>query len=157
MQVRSLGWEDPLEEGMAIHSSSLALRIPWTGEPGGLRPIRSQRVGNDWSALASMLTRLLSISKWWIRIRFNLFYTRTCLTTHAGVFEINQMLDAFELWCWRRLLRIPCTARGSNQSILKEITLNNCWKDWCRSWSSNTLATWCKKPTHWKRPWFWER
>ena len=104
MQVPSLGWEDPLEEGMAIHSSSLALRIPWTGEPGGLRPIRSQRLGNDWSALASMLTRLLSISKRWIRIRFNLFYTRTCLTTHAGVFEINQMLDAFELWCWRRLL-----------------------------------------------------
>ena len=122
MQVRSLGWEDPLEEGMAIHSSSLALRIPWTGEPGGLRPIRSQRLGNDWSALASMLTRLLSISKWWIRIRFNLFYTCTCLTTHAGVFEINQMLDAFELWCWRRLLWVPWTARRSNQSILKEIS-----------------------------------
>jgi len=31
------------------------------------------------------------------------------------------------------------------------------WKDWCWSWSSNTLATWCKEPTHWKRPWCWER
>ena len=30
-------------------------------------------------------------------------------------------------------------------------------KDWCWSWNSNTLATWCKKPTHWKRPWFWDR
>ena len=37
MQVRSLGWEDPLEEGMAIHSSDLAWRIPWTEEPGGLQ------------------------------------------------------------------------------------------------------------------------
>ena len=36
--VLSLGWEDPLEEGMATHSSILAWRIPWTGEPGGLRP-----------------------------------------------------------------------------------------------------------------------
>ena len=35
--------------------------------------------------------------------------------------------------------------------------LNIHWKDWCRSWSSNTLATWCKEPTHWKRPWCWER
>ena len=38
MQVRSLGGEDPLEEGMATHSSILAWRIPWTGEPGGLQP-----------------------------------------------------------------------------------------------------------------------
>ena len=36
MQVRSLGWEDPLEEEMATHSSILAWRIPWTEEPGGL-------------------------------------------------------------------------------------------------------------------------
>ena len=31
------------------------------------------------------------------------------------------------------------------------------WKDWCWSWSSNTLATWCEELTHWKRPWCWER
>ena len=40
--VRSLGWEDPLEEGMASHSSILARRIPWTEESGGLRSIESQ-------------------------------------------------------------------------------------------------------------------
>ena len=45
--VRSLGQEDPLEKGMAIHSSILAWRIPWTEEPGGLQSIRSQRVGHD--------------------------------------------------------------------------------------------------------------
>ena len=44
-------------------------------------------------------------------------------------------IDAFELWFWRRFLRVPWTARRSNQSILKEI-LNIHWKGWCRSWSS---------------------
>ena len=59
--------------------------------------------------------------------------------------------DAFKLWCWRSLLRVLWTARRSNQSI----TPNIHWEDWC--WSSNTLATWCKEQTHWKRPWCWER
>ena len=55
-------------------------------------------------------------------------------------------IDAFQLWCWRRLLRVPYTARRSNQSFLKEVSpvLNIHWKDWCWSWSSNTLATWWK-------------
>ena len=47
MQVQSLGWEDPLEEGMAIHSSILAWRIPCTEKPGGLQSVGSQRVGHD--------------------------------------------------------------------------------------------------------------
>ena len=66
-----------------------------------------------------------------------------------------QRIHAFELWCWRRLLRVPWMARRSNQSILKEINPEYHCKDW--SWSSSTLATWCKELTHWKRPWFWER
>ena len=45
--VQSLGWEDPLEEGTATHSSILAWRIPWTEEPGGLPSMESQRVGHD--------------------------------------------------------------------------------------------------------------
>ena len=45
--VRSLGWEDPLEEGMATHSSILAWRIPWTKDPGGLQSMGSQRVRHD--------------------------------------------------------------------------------------------------------------
>ena len=44
---RSLDWEDPLEEGMATHSSILAWRIPWTEEPGGLQSMELQRVGYD--------------------------------------------------------------------------------------------------------------
>ena len=66
-------------------------------------------------------------------------------------------IDAFELWCWRRLLRVPWSARRSNQSILKEISLNIHWKKWCWRWNSNTLATWCEELTRWKRPWCWER
>ena len=66
-------------------------------------------------------------------------------------------IDAFELWCWRRLLRAPWTARRSNQSILKEISPEYSMQGWCWSWNSNTLATWCKELTYWKRPWCWER
>ena len=43
----------------------------------------------------------------------------------------------------------------TSQSYRKSV-LNIHWKDWCWSWSSNTLATWCQEPTHWKRPWCWE-
>ena len=46
-QVRSPGWKDPLEEGMAFHSSILAWRIPGTEEPGGLPSVGSHRVGHD--------------------------------------------------------------------------------------------------------------
>ena len=66
-------------------------------------------------------------------------------------------IDAFELWCWRRLLRVPWSARRSNQSTLKEIVLNIHWKDSCWSWNLIILATWCEELTHWKRRWCWER
>ena len=46
-QVQSLGWEDPLEKEMAIHSSTIAWKIPWTEEPGGLQSIGLQRVRHD--------------------------------------------------------------------------------------------------------------
>ena len=65
-------------------------------------------------------------------------------------------IDAFELRCWRRLLRVPWTARRSNHSILRKSVLNIHWKDWGWSWNSNTVATWCEELTHWKRPWCWE-
>ena len=46
-QVQSLVWEDPLEKGMATHSSTVARRIPWTEEPGRLLSMGSQRAGHD--------------------------------------------------------------------------------------------------------------
>ena len=45
--VQSLGWEDPLEKEMAIHSRTVAWKIPWTEEPARLQSMESQRVGND--------------------------------------------------------------------------------------------------------------
>ena len=65
-------------------------------------------------------------------------------------------IAAFELWCWRRLLRVSWTARRSNQSFLKKSVLNIHGKDWCWSWNSNTLATWCDELTHLERDWCWE-
>ena len=47
-RVQSLGWEVPLKKGMAIHSSILAWRIPWTEKPGGLQTVGSQRIGHSW-------------------------------------------------------------------------------------------------------------
>ena len=69
----------------------------------------------------------------------------------------RRRIDGFELRCWRRLLRVRWTARRSNQSTLKEISPKYHWKDWCWSWNSNTLVTWCENLTHLKRPWCWER
>ena len=46
-RVQSLGWDDPLEKGMATHSSILAWKIPWTEEPGGLQSMGSQRVKHN--------------------------------------------------------------------------------------------------------------
>ena len=66
-------------------------------------------------------------------------------------------IDAFELWCWRRLLKVPWTARRSNQSILRKSVLNIHRKDWCWSWNANPLATWMEELTHLKRPCCWER
>ena len=56
--------------------------------------------------------------------------------------------DAFELWCWRGLLKVPWTARRSSLSILGKSVLNIHWKDWCWSWNSNTLATLNEELTH---------
>ena len=59
-------------------------------------------------------------------------------------------IDAFELWYWKRLLRVPWTARRSTQSILKETSPGYSSKDWCWSRISNTLAMWCEELTPWK-------
>ena len=71
----------------------------------------------------------------------------------------HQRIDAFELWCWRRLLRVPWTARRSNQSILKEINPEYSLERLidAEAEAPILLATWCKEPTHWKRSWCGER
>ena len=68
-----------------------------------------------------------------------------------------QRIDAFELWCWRRLLRVPWTARRSNQSILKEISPEYSLHGLILKLKLQYFETWCEELTHWKRPWCWER
>ena len=65
-------------------------------------------------------------------------------------------IDAFELWCLRRLLRVPWTARRRNQSILKEIRPGCSLEGLMLKLNSSTLATSCEELTHWKRLWCWE-
>ena len=64
-------------------------------------------------------------------------------------------IDAFELWCWRRLLRVSWTARRSNQSILKEISPGCSLEELMLKLKLQYLATWCEELTHWKRLWCW--
>ena len=80
---------------------------------------------------------------------------------HVWMWELDHK-DGWVLknWCFwtvvlEKTLESPLDSKEIKPSILKEITLNTHWKDWC--WSSNSLATWCKEPTYWKRPWCWER
>ena len=73
---------------------------------------------------------------------------------HIWMWELNHKaecwrIDVFELWCWRRLLRIPWTARRSNQSILEEISAEYLLEGLMLQYLG-------KEPTHWKRPWCWE-
>ena len=73
---------------------------------------------------------------------------------HAAIYGVSKSrtwlsnwieLNWTERWYWRRLLRVSWTARRSNQSILKEISPEHSLEGLMLSWSSNTLATWCKE------------
>ena len=66
-------------------------------------------------------------------------------------------IGAFELCCWGRLLRVPWTARRSNQSTLKEIYPEYSLEGLVLKLKTSTLANWWEEPTHWKGPWCWER
>ena len=117
-----------LEKEMATHSSILAWRIPWMEEPGGLQSTGSQRVGHDWVTSLSLSDSILKSRDIILPTKFYLvkamvfpvvMYRRESWTTKKAE---HWRVDAFELGCWRRLLRVPWTAGRSNQSILKEIS-----------------------------------
>ena len=88
-------------------------------------------------------------------------------SSHVWMWELDykeswaSKIDAFELWCWKRLLRVPWTARRSNQSILKEISPENSLEGLMLKlklqYLSFSLATGCKELTHLRRPWCWKR
>ena len=87
---------------MANRSNILAWKIPWTEESGGLQSMVSQRVQRDWVTNRHTVV-MYGCESWTIK-------KSEC-----------QRTDAFELCCWKRLLKVPWTTRRSNQSILKEI------------------------------------
>ena len=66
-------------------------------------------------------------------------------------------IDVFELWCRRRLSRVPWTSRRSNQSVLKEISPEYSLEGLMLKLKLWYLATWCEELRHWKIPWCWER
>ena len=68
----------------------------------------------------------------------------------------HQRIDAFQLWCWRRLLRFPWTARRSNQSILKEFGSRISLEGLMLKLKLQYFGHSCKELTHWKRLWCWE-
>ena len=84
-------------------------------------------------------------------------------SSHVWLWELDYKESwVLKNWCFwtvvlEKTLESPWTARRSNQSILRKSVLYNPWKDWCLSWNSNSLATWCKELTYLKRPWCWER
>ena len=69
----------------------------------------------------------------------------------------HQRTDAFKLWCWSRLLRVPWTARRSNQSILKEIILDYSLEGLMLKLKFQYFGHLMRRVDHWKRSWCWER
>ena len=78
--VRSLGWEDPLEKEMAIHSSTLAWKIPWLEEPDRLQSMGSQRVGHDFTFTFTIQTLIINSSN----VATIIMLTRCDRNIHSG-------------------------------------------------------------------------
>ena len=69
----------------------------------------------------------------------------------------HRRIDAFDLWCWRRLLRVPWTARRSNQFILKDLSSGCSLEELMLKLKLQYFEHQCEELTHLKRPWCWER
>ena len=96
-QGQFLGWEDPLEKGMATHSSILAWRIPWTAEPGRLQSIGSQIIRQDWSDWAEHSTEycfIFSAPK--IKL-FSWLHDKSSKVWRWSLFEDDVILKIFQL------------------------------------------------------------
>ena len=114
---------------MEPHSSTLAWKILWMEEPGRRQSMGSHRVGHDWVTSLSLLDIILKNRDITLPTKVHLvkamvfpivmYGCESWTTRKAECWKI----DAFGLWCWRRLLRVPWTARRSNRSILKEVSL----------------------------------
>ena len=116
MWVRSLGWEDPLEEGMATHSSILAGIIPWTEEPGRLQPKKSQGVKHDWPCTCVCWANST------MRVRYPRPCEVSCQLVVAHTFPINKPIysrNRKKFFVWAKLRTIAWETAS-------QITLRNC-------------------------------
>ena len=116
--VRSLGWEDPLEKEMAIHSSILAWRIPWTEEPGGLQSTGSQRVGHYWAT--SLHFNILICPG----ILMENLMTSQKLT--KGLNELANMLITFMVCIWK-IMGLNLTFSGSRENLPLKLIMTILW------------------------------
>ena len=108
MQIRSLGWEDSLEEEMATHSSILAWKIAWTEKPGWLQSMGSQRVGHNWPTHRPWAAILFSRESSWPK-------NQTEVSCVAGVFFTTEppgkyyqiyMLSYLCKWGWKVKVKV---------------------------------------------------
>ena len=115
-RVRSLGWKDPLEEDTATHSSVLALRIPWTVEPGGLPSMGSQRVEHDWSDLAHMPTQDQRCTDSLLLLQKPFVCLTPCSTNH----KVSSLADGTRQSSHRaRLAWIPSSSRCGDHYLIE--------------------------------------
>ena len=110
-QVRSLGWEDPLEKEMAIHSRTIAWKIPRTEEPGRLQSMGSQRVRHDW---ATSLTHSLTHS--YIYLGRKLIWQDSLLCFWASGINL--------VWAWTKALLLPLSGVSSVLETIRPRLVN---------------------------------
>ena len=162
-RVQSLGQEDPLEKEMATHSSTLAWKIPWMEEPGRLQYMGSQRAGHDWMTSLSLSDSILKSRDITLPTKVRLVKAMAfpVVTYGCESWTIKkaecQRIDAFELWCWRRLLWVPETARRSNQSVLKEINLECSLEGLMLKLKLPYLGHLMRRTDSLEKPWCWAR
>ena len=107
-RVRSLGWEDPLEKEMAIHSSTIAWKIPWTEEPGRLQSMGLQRVRHDWATSLNIALNMYHIflCPWTFRLLPCPYCKQCCsepgvvciLSNHGFLWLCSQEWDCRVIW-----------------------------------------------------------
>ena len=127
----------------------------------------SPGVGGGWSSWAHTGTKDTEkrIKKGWgpdmqvyqisafCHINFRSF---VCMCVRNETFQKPFCYCIYPSWWFYYYTEKKNPARKKKNPARKS-TLNIHWKDWCLSWNSNSLATWCQELTHWKRPWHWER
>ena len=100
--------------------------------------------------------------KAWRSIKENMRYYGFS-SSHVCMWELDykesecQRINTFELRCWEDSWESLGLQGDPTSPPWRKSILNIDWEDWCWGWNSNTLATWCKELTHWKRPWCWGR